>query len=146
TWKFALAANPLVEGLILCLRTDAGVEGFGYASSTPHMGSCTEAMRAELEFLLPAIKGMDASNIEASLTKLDRMMRGAHQAKAAIDCALHDLLARSLNIPLGTLFGGRCRDSLPVLRILAIKAPEAMAEQAKKLVDRGIRYLKIKVE
>jgi L-alanine-DL-glutamate epimerase-like enolase superfamily enzyme len=37
------------------------------------------------------------------------------------------------------------RDSVPILRILAIKAPPEMASQARKLVDRGYRYLKIKV-
>jgi L-alanine-DL-glutamate epimerase-like enolase superfamily enzyme len=37
------------------------------------------------------------------------------------------------------------RDSLPILRILAIKTPQEMARQAQKLVDEGYRYLKIKV-
>ncbi len=57
---------------------------------------------------------------------LDRRMRGAPQAKAAVECAPHDLLARSLGIPLCTLFGGRVRDGASILRILAIKAPEAV--------------------
>jgi L-alanine-DL-glutamate epimerase-like enolase superfamily enzyme len=43
------------------------------------------------------------------------------------------------------LFGGKLRDSVPILRILAIKTPEEMAAQAQKLVDDGYRYLKIKV-
>ena len=48
-------------------------------------------------------------------------------------------------MPLHVLFGGAVRDSVPLLRILAIKTPQEMAAQAQKLVDKGYRYLKIKV-
>ena len=40
---------------------------------------------------------------------------------------------------------GKVRDTLPILRILAIKTPAEMAAAAQKLVDKGYRYLKIKV-
>ena len=72
-------------------------------------------------------------------------LRGAPQAKAAVDCALHDLLARSLGVPLAVLLGGVSRKAVPILRILAIKSPDDMAAQARRLVDQGYRYLKIKV-
>ena len=48
-------------------------------------------------------------------------------------------------MPLHVLFGGAVREQVPILRILAIKTPPEMAAQAQKLVDRGYRYLKIKV-
>ena len=67
------------------------------------------------------------------------------QAKAAIDNALFDLAAKSMNVPLNRLFGGTVRTEFPVLRILAIKRPEEMAEQAQTLFDQGYRYFKIKV-
>jgi L-alanine-DL-glutamate epimerase-like enolase superfamily enzyme len=72
-------------------------------------------------------------------------MRNAPQAKAAIDCALHDLKARRMGVPLYQLLGGKVRTSVPILRILAIKSPDEMAKAAQKLVDQGYRYLKIKV-
>ncbi len=58
---------------------------------------------------------------------------------------LHDLVARSLGVPLNILFGGPVRKSVPILRIVAIKTPQEMAASSQKLVDQGIRYLKIKV-
>ena len=145
TWKFALGASPVTEGSILVLRAEDGTEGIGYASATPHMGSIPKALEAELEWLKPAVEGKDADNIEEILVALDRRMRNAPQAKAAIDCALHDLKARRLGVPLYQLFGGKVRTSVPILRILAIKSPEEMAKNAQKLVDQGYRYLKIKV-
>ena len=145
TWKFALGASPIIEGHILRIATDDGLEGFGYASTTAHMGSLTGALDAELEHLKSSVLGRDADEIESILIGLDRAMRGAPQAKAAIDCALHELKAKRLGIPLCGLFGGKVRDRVPILRILAIKTPAEMAAQARKLVDAGYAYLKIKV-
>src|SRR5438132_12120672 len=145
TWRFALAASPVSDGHVLRLATDDGHEGFGYASAVPHMGSIKETLAAELELFRPLVVGRDPRTIEAILAALDRGLRGASQAKAAVDCALHDLLARSLGVPLNVLFGGPVRDEVPILRILAIKTPQEMAAQAQKLVDKGYRYLKIKV-
>lgn len=144
-WRFALGASPTTEGMVVRIASEDGSEGFGYASATAHMGAIAATLRAELEFFRALVVGSDAKGIEPLLAKLDRAMRGAPQAKAAIDCALHDLLARSLNVPLNVLLGGPIRDRVPILRILAIKTPAEMAEQAQRLVDRGYRYLKIKV-
>jgi L-alanine-DL-glutamate epimerase-like enolase superfamily enzyme len=144
-WRFALAASPVTEGHVLRIATENGIEGFGYASATPHMGSISGTLKAELDHFRPLLIGRDARGVEALLGALDRAIRGAPQAKAAVDCALHDLNARALGVPLNVLFGGAVRESVPILRILAIKTPAEMAAQAQKLVDRGYRYLKIKV-
>ena len=144
-WRFALGASPVTEGHVLRIATDDGAEGFGYASTTAHMGSLTGSLKAELDYLRESVVGRDAEDIESILMSLDRAIRGAPQAKAAIDCALHDLQARRLGVPLCHLFGGKVRDRVPILRILAIKTPTEMAGQARKLVDAGYAYLKIKV-
>src|SRR5436190_7344385 len=106
TWRFALAANPLSEGHVVRIASDDGTEGFGYASATPHMGSTAATLKAELELFRPRVIGHDPRNIEAVLVDLDTALSGAPQAKAAIDCALHDLVARALGVPLNVLFGG----------------------------------------
>jgi L-Ala-D/L-Glu epimerase / N-acetyl-D-glutamate racemase len=144
-WRFALGANPVTEGVVVRLIAEEGVQGFGYASATPHMGATTASLMAALERFTPLLTGRDAFRVEETLLLLDRDLAGQNQAKAAIDCALHDLIARSLGIPLCQLFGGKIRDSVDILRILAIKTPEEMAVQAQKLADAGYRYLKIKV-
>jgi len=145
TWRFALGANPITEGHILTLTDGNGVKGYGYASVTAHMGSILGSLAAELEFLKPHVIGANPFAIERTLSKLDSALRGAPQAKAAIDCAMYDLAARQMNIPLCQMFGGPFRNEVPILRILAIKTPDEMAAAAQKLVDKGYRYLKIKV-
>src|SRR5215207_11777011 len=105
TWRFALGASPVTDGQVVRLATDDGIEGFGYASATPHMGSIQDTLAAELALFRPLVVGRDPHDIEAILLELDRAMHGAPQSKAAIDCALHDLVARALGVPLNVLFG-----------------------------------------
>jgi L-Ala-D/L-Glu epimerase / N-acetyl-D-glutamate racemase len=144
-WRFALGSSSTSRGWIVRLRSDGGHVGYGYANASPHMGSTFESLPQELERFKPLVAGKDPFAIEAILQELDHSLSGGNQAKAGIDCALHDLCARSLGIPLYNLLGGKVRDRVPVLRIVAIKTPDEMAAQAGKLVDQGYRYFKIKV-
>ena len=144
-WRFALGAMSTSRGFIVRVRSDGGHAGYGYANASPHMGSTFESLPQELERFKPLVIGKDPFALEAILQELDRSMSGANQAKAGIDCALHDLRARALGVPLYDLLGGKVRDSVPVLRILAIKSPEEMAGAAEKLLANGYRYFKIKL-
>jgi L-Ala-D/L-Glu epimerase / N-acetyl-D-glutamate racemase len=144
-WKFALGTASTSRGYIVRLRSDDGQIGYGYSNSSPHMGSTFESLPQELERLKPIVLGKDPFAIELILQALDRSLTGATQAKAGIDCALHDLCARSLGVPLHDFLGGQIRDRVPVLRIMAIKTPAEMAANAEKLIAQGHRYLKIKV-
>src|SRR5215831_12383309 len=144
-WRFALGANPTTEGIIVALTSDTGVTGYGYASATPHMGATMTTLAAALDRFEPLLIGRDAAILD-TLAALDHALQGNHQAKAAIDCALYDLNARAKSVQLVELLGGKRRDEVSILRILGLKTPDEMAAQAVKLVERGYRYLKIKVE
>jgi L-alanine-DL-glutamate epimerase-like enolase superfamily enzyme len=144
-WKFALATTSMSLGWVVRITSDTGHVGYGYANASPHMGSTFESLPHELARFKPHVLGKDPFAIEAILADLDRSLAGGNQAKCGIDCALHDLIARSLGVPLYNLLGGKVRNSVPVLRIVAIKTPEEMAANAGKLFDQGYRYFKIKV-
>src|SRR5438132_12784938 len=72
-------------------------------------------------------------------------MQGSNQAKCGIDCALHDLQARRLGVPICDLFGGPAVRQFATLRILPIKSPADMAKNARMLADKGVRHFKITV-
>jgi len=145
TWRFALGASPVSEGLIVSIETDKKLTGFGYASATAHMGASLEGLTGTLERLVPHVNKHDPLSMTAIRRDMDRALLGNNQAKAAIDNALFDLAAKFMKVPLHCLFGGAVRTQFPVLRILAIKTPQKMAEQAQILFDQGYRYFKIKV-
>jgi len=144
-WKFALAANPATEGWIVSIRADDGTIGYGYASTMNHYGAPHAAVKGALDQLCKRLIGRDAREIAAISDDLDRAMHGNNQAKCGIDCALHDLVARRLGVPICDLFGGPAVREFATLRILPIKSPADMAKNARALADKGVRHFKIKV-
>jgi L-alanine-DL-glutamate epimerase-like enolase superfamily enzyme len=144
-WKFALAANPATEGWIVSIRTERGTVGYGYASTMNHYGAPHEAVKGALDRLCKRLIGRDSREIASIMDDLDTAMMGNNQAKSGIDCALHDLRARELGVPLCDLFGGPAVREFASLRILPIKSPGDMAKNARALADKGVRHFKIKV-
>ncbi len=144
-WKFALAANPKTEGWIVGIRGEDGTIGYGYASTMNHYGAPHAAVKGALDQLCKRLIGCDSRQIASIMDDLDHAMHGNNQAKSGIDCALHDLMARSLGVPICDLFGGPAVREFATLRILPIKSPADMAKNARMLADKGVRHFKIKV-
>lgn len=144
-WKFALAANPATQGWVVAIRTEDGTVGYGYAAAMAHYGAPQEGVKGALDQLIRPLVGRDARQIAAIMDELDAVMHGNSQAKCGIDLALHDCLARRLQVPIADLLGGPAVRAFPSLRILPIKSPTDMAKNARMLHDKGVRHFKIKV-
>jgi L-alanine-DL-glutamate epimerase-like enolase superfamily enzyme len=144
-WKFAGQAYPHWDACIVALVAEDGTIGWGYAAAFTHLGATNAAVESVLHRLAAPLVGRDALAIEGNLRLVDKGIRGNAPAKSGIDCALHDLAARLLGVPLHRLFGGRVRDAIPVCRMLALKDPDGMATQARARIDEGFRCLKLKV-
>ena len=145
-WRFSIHANRVSQGWLAEITADDGTVGYGYASATKHMGASRDGLKGVLDDFGRLLIGRDPLDIEAILADLDHRLRGMNQAKAAIDCALHEITARSLGVPICTLFGGKLRTEFPVLRVLSLKRPDEMAAKAGELIDAGYRDIKIKVD
>src|SRR5690349_19872316 len=145
-WRFSIHANRVSKGWLVEITADDGTLGYGYASATRHMGASSEGLKGVLDDFKRLLIGRDPFDIEPILADLDHHLRGMNQAKAAIDCALHEIAARALGVPLCTLLGGRFRTEFPVLRVLSLKKPDDMAAKAQELIDAGYRDIKIKVD
>lgn len=144
-WKFARAAIPQVQGVIILLSDENGCTGTGYAPASAFTGATLDSVMKILEFLTPVLKGADPLHISASLAGLNRRLPGHPNEVAGIDLALHDLAARRLGVPIHILLGGKRRDVLQVSRLLSLKAPGEMAEVAIRLTGEGYRALKVKL-
>ena len=143
----AYASYPDTMSVMVRIRTKEGVEGWGEATPDANVsgetwGGTTETLRRDLA---PALIGHDARDRDAALHALDSRVEGAPAAKAALDIALHDLVARSIGIPLWQLLGGRARDALQISRVISIGEPAEMAAAAKRHVADGFRTVKVKV-
>jgi L-alanine-DL-glutamate epimerase-like enolase superfamily enzyme len=144
-WKFAGRAYPKWDACIIALKAADGTVGYGYAAAFTHLGATNAGVEAALHRLTPLVVGRNILDIEGSLRIVDKAIRDNHVAKSGIDCALHDLAANILGVPLYQLFGGCVQSEIPICRMLALKDAPQMAEKAKARVDEGYRALKLKV-
>jgi L-alanine-DL-glutamate epimerase-like enolase superfamily enzyme len=145
TWKFARAAVPRLDGHVLVLTDEDGTQGLGYVHAIPAITTQGSGAAAALAFVAPMLLNRHVDDLAEIVDDIDKALAFNPSVKAAVDMALHDLLARRLGVPVHVLLGGKRRDSIPQSRILAIKAPSEMAAQAARLAEEGLRQLKLKL-
>lgn len=145
-FKTALRELTTLTTYIIELYTDNGIVGYGEASPTPVITGDTEGSikDAILNFIFPAIKGMDIEEIENIMQKINKSMIKNTSAKAAVDMAVYDLFSKIHNMPLYVLLGG-ARGEVETDITVSVKEPIDMAVDSKEYVGRGFDTLKIKV-
>jgi len=136
-----------LQEVVAAVRTDAGVVGYGEVRGNCHYvtGDVPERLVAVASTLAPLLLGASLDDIAVLLERLDRAVVGNSGAKALLDIALHDALARSLGVSVATLLGGRRRDRLYANANLYFASPEDTARQAARAVREGYRIVKVRV-
>ena len=128
------------------MHTDRGLVGLGAASAEPYVTeesneACQAALRQDsLEWLI----GLDVRTLPALCRELGRRLAETPAARAAIDIALHDLLAQYLELPLVEILG-RVHTSLPTSITIGIKPLADTLAEAEEYIGRGFRALKVKL-
>src|SRR5918992_394427 len=135
----------VARGLLVTVSTDAGIEGYGYSDVFPRTGETPETAQHVIQSVLKSdVVGKELEDLARIRAKIDRTLTGHPRAKAALESAMYDALARSCHIPLFVMLGGRFRSEINVIKMVSIGSPEAMAEEGKQLVGEGLA-LKLKV-
>ena len=137
-----------VNFVFVRVETRDGLVGWGEAAC---LGGPTwseesaESIAATLErYVIPWLRGRDATQIEALRVELARRVAGNPFARAAVEMALWDLNGRALGVPVHRLLGGRVRDRVPLSWSLAVASGDAEVAEAREKVARGHRIFKIK--
>ncbi len=144
-WKFARASIPEVRGWTIRIGSDDGVTGIGYGHALAAVTGHAAGVGAALELLKPRLIGRDTADLAALVAELDTTVVYNPSAKAGLEMALYDLIARGLDTSVGTLVGGRHRASIPCSRLIPLKQPEEMAAKCAALALEGYRTLKLKL-
>jgi o-succinylbenzoate synthase len=120
--------------------------GFGEASPmTAYTGETLAGLKSAVEDLLvPALVGRRLLGIADAHQAMDQTVRGQHLAKAAIDIALHDLVASSAGVPVHTLLGGAARDSVPIAWVVGLGDIDEVVAEASERAAGGFTHLKVK--
>jgi L-alanine-DL-glutamate epimerase-like enolase superfamily enzyme len=141
------ATQEDIPTVLLRVTTTDGQTGWGEATPDPNVtGETWHSTIAILEHdLAPAVLGLDARDREGIVRAMDARVDAVPAAKAAIDIAVHDLVAKAAGLPLWALLGGHSKPHLTISRVVSIKAPEQMAADARQHVRDGFETVKLKV-
>ena len=132
---------------IVALYSDSGAVGYGEATPLSNFtGETTQIVVSALEnVILPLIIGIDSLDIAKAHVIMDHAIAENHAAKCAVDCAMYDLAAKELDIPMYKLLGGRCRDSVRINRHIGIMDDEQAVALAMSFTEQGFKSIKMKV-
>ncbi|HKN47733.1 MAG TPA: enolase C-terminal domain-like protein [Candidatus Polarisedimenticolia bacterium] len=146
-YRIAGASFSTAFNVILKVGTSDGRTGFGCASPAEEVtGESAAACLAALDdHLIPLLRERDAADVPAILAAASAAAPGCPAARAAVDIALHDLLARRAGAPLARVLGQRRERLLTSVTLGIQDDPGATLERARRYVRAGFRVLKVKV-
>ncbi|MDB5762889.1 MAG: hypothetical protein JWQ21_1884 [Herminiimonas sp.] len=131
------------------VRLTAADGSIGLGNIDPSPGYSVETIEQSLaairDRLAPLVNGRDAGNPHRIVQAMDEALPGYLDAKAAVEMACVDLLARRLGIPVHQYLGGAMVETVRFNAWVGIIPPDEAAAEARKWFDRGFRSAKIKV-
>ena len=145
-FRTSVRSSTHSESVILLLKDDEGNTGLGEGVPTyPYFeGEALDDVVAGLKSLAKTTLGGDYAELGSIIGLMSKPHVRSKSALAAFDIALHDLFAKTVGVPLCRLLGLQ-KDSIETSYTIGIASPEEMAKEAKEMISRGFRRIKIKV-
>jgi muconate cycloisomerase len=146
--------EPIGRYLLVRITSDEGVIGWGEAPALKDWGgefgryfgeSASLSETVIQNYLAPAIIDLEVGNIVEAHARMDSVIKGYPYSKAALEIALYDVAARTLNCPVHILLGGRVRDKIPVTHSIGLLDIDVAEREAAIVAKEGIKTIKIKV-
>ena len=137
------------DDIVIKLYTDEGVSGLGEANTLgpAYLGESQETVMGIIaNHLFPKVlEGENPFNLELIHQKMDKVVYGNTVAKSAVDFALHDIIGKTLGVPVYQILGGAFTKKIPLGYVVGIDTRQKGAEYAKECVKAGFRLIKTKV-
>lgn len=144
--RFASGEVYSADHVLVRVHTEDGIVGVAEAPPRPFTYGETQAsiIAVVQHVFRPQVIGLTVAQREVVTARLNRTV-GNPTAKAAVDMAIWDALARTLDLSVGDLLGG-FTDRMRVSHMLGFDDPAAMVAEAQKMRDLyGISTFKVKV-
>ena len=148
---FEHASSGYIDTLnevVLRLESDDGCVGWAEMRANNHYvtGESPGRLTAVLqEIFLPRLLGHAVESPRAIEKFAARLIVGNSTAKALIDIALHDLVARRLGVPVSTLIGGARQERVHCHATLPYCSPEEAARRSREYLAMGFDTIKIRL-
>lgn len=136
--KMAVATMQTQTLVLIKITTEDGFVGWGEATTIGGLGygeESPESVQTNIDtYFAPLLKTLFGLNIAQTMQVIQRNINGNRFAKCAIQTALLDIQSQRLGIPVSELLGGRLRDTISVLWVLASGDTEKDIAEAKKMI------------
>ncbi len=136
--KMAVATMQTQTLVLVKITTEDGFVGWGEATTIGGLGygeESPESVKTNIEtYFASLLKTLAGLNVAQTLQVIKKNINGNRFAKCAIQTALLDIQAQRLNQPLSEILGGRLRNSVPVLWVLASGDTEKDIAEAQKMI------------
>ncbi|TCB50150.1 muconate cycloisomerase [Acinetobacter sp. ANC 4779] len=137
--KMAVAIMQTQTLVLVKITTSDGFIGWGEATTIGGLGygeESPESIKTNIgTYFSPLLKSLYGLNMAKTLQTIKRNINGNRFAKCAIQTALFDIHAQRLGLPLSEILGGRLRDSIPVLWVLASGNTDKDIAEAQKMIE-----------
>lgn len=144
-FKTSLRQVTAIENTLVRLETDEGQVGFGEAAAVPYItGDTTGGVLAALAHLAGIIRDQPLED-PAIFELINGAMMHNTGAKAALDVAIHDVLAQAAGVSLRHYLNPLAGDTLVTDMTISVDIPQKMAADTARAVAEGFSILKVKV-
>lgn len=143
--EWSAGTRPGITRLVVRVETADGTIGLGETICL-------------LEFIEPVLRktviplaiGEDACDIERLLRKTEgagyyHHKRAMTMARTAVEMACWDIVGKQAGMPLHRLWGGRYRETIPIIGYIQSAEPAVAAREAADFTQRGFGTLKVKL-
>jgi mannonate dehydratase len=133
--------------IVKITTSEPGLYGLGCATFTQRFHAVHAAIEKHLK---PFALGRDVSRIEElwQMAMVHGYWRNGpvlNNAISGIDQALWDIKGKMANMPVYDLLGGKSREAAAVYTHADGRSPEEVAENVKKFMEEGYRYVRIQM-
>lgn len=144
-FQTALRRVEFLKDLVVIIHTDSELKGYGEGAPTPVItGETMGTMQAVIDYLAPFLIGREIDDFESLIDIVQHRILKNTTAKSALEIALYDLKAKSQNLPLYRMLGGKERNFQTDITI-SLNETAKMISDSLEAIERGYAILKIKV-
>ncbi|MFP8889735.1 dipeptide epimerase [Natrialbaceae archaeon A-CW2] len=134
------------ENVIVKIEDDEGNVGIGGAGPSSHYGETAATVEAVLPDLLAVVEDVgDPHELETIERRLCGTVERNPAARCAVSIALHDLVAKRLEVPLYRYWGLDPAETVESSYTIGIDDTETMREKTELALERGYGTLKVKL-
>ena len=134
-----------LEDLVVIIECNDGSVGYGEGAPTPVItGETIGSMIAAIEYIKPHLIGLEIEDFKTILKFVHSLIIKNTTAKSALEIALYDLKAKSLDLPLYKMLGGT-KTHFKTDITISMGEIDKMISDSMNAVNLGYDTLKIKI-